>query len=126
MNRSFQRYKKENLALVELESDYEVTVVTQNVDDLHERAGSKDVTHLHGELLKARSSIDEAYVIDIDRDIALGELCPDGSQLRPAIVWFVDSGTPRIEKTAFHYTDDHGTESIEIISILCKRHRLIA
>lgn len=76
-------------ALAELERDYEVRIVTQNVDDLHERAGSSDVLHLHGELDVARSTVDPQYLLELNgRDIALGDLCPSGGQLRPHIVWF--------------------------------------
>lgn len=77
-----------------LENDYDVTVVTQNVDDLHERAGSSNVIHLHGELMKVCSSrepYNENYVKILTRDnaeIGLGDLAADGSQLRPFIVWF--------------------------------------
>lgn len=77
-----------HLALVELEQAYEVQIITQNVDDLHERAGSSRILHLHGELNKARSVSDESYVIEIAGDINLGDLAPDGGQLRPHIVWF--------------------------------------
>lgn len=78
-----------HLALVKLEEKYDVTVVTQNVDNLHERAGSSHVIHLHGELLKSRSSIDPALVFDITgTELNLGDKCPKGSQLRPHIVWF--------------------------------------
>ncbi len=72
----------------ELEAFYEVVVITQNVDDLHERAGSTTVIHLHGELLKARSSFDEDFVIDWQEDLTLRDKCPQNYQLRPAIVWF--------------------------------------
>lgn len=76
-------------ALSELEQRYKVTVVTQNIDDLHERAGSSDVLHLHGELTKARSSQDAELLYDIGYDsIAMGECCDLGSQLRPHVVWF--------------------------------------
>ena len=75
-------------ALAALEDNHEVAIVTQNVDDLHERAGSTRVLHLHGELNKARSSVDEHYVVPVDGDIELGDLCPKGGQLRPHIVWF--------------------------------------
>lgn len=75
-------------ALVELEKKFSVNIITQNVDDLHERAGSSDVLHLHGELLKARSSIDKNLIIPWETDINLGDLCPNQSQLRPHIVWF--------------------------------------
>jgi NAD-dependent deacetylase len=75
--------------LVELESDFDVQIITQNVDDLHERAGSKNVLHLHGELKKARSSVDESLVYDIDGwELKFGQKCAKGSQLRPHIVWF--------------------------------------
>ncbi len=83
---------KAHLRLVELEQNYEVTIITQNVDDLHERAGSKNILHLHGELTKAQSSLDPSYIKDIGyEDIAIGQLCPRGSQLRPFIVWFGES-----------------------------------
>lgn len=72
----------------ELEADFDVTVITQNVDDLHERAGSTNVLHLHGELLKARSIYNENDIIQITGDINLGDLHTDGHQLRPHIVWF--------------------------------------
>jgi len=76
-------------ALVDLERAYDVRIVTQNVDDLHERAGSSQVLHLHGEVLKARSTRDPGLVRHLgDRDIELGDLCELGSQLRPHIVWF--------------------------------------
>lgn len=76
-------------ALVRLEQRFETRIITQNVDDLHERAGSSRVLHLHGEILKARSSIDPEYVVDLgDRDIAAGDRCPRGGQLRPHVVWF--------------------------------------
>lgn len=75
--------------LAGLEKDFDVTVITQNVDDLHERAGSKSVLHLHGELMKARSSLDPALVYDLgEKGILLGDKCEKGSQLRPHIVWF--------------------------------------
>lgn len=74
--------------LVKLEDKYEVVIVTQNVDNLHERAGSKKIIHLHGELLKARSTVNESLVYDWDKDIILGDKCEKGSQLRPHIVWF--------------------------------------
>ena len=75
--------------LAELEKDFDVTVVTQNVDNLHERAGSSKILHLHGELTKARSSIDPDLIVDIGYcPIEWGEKAPDGSQLRPHIVWF--------------------------------------
>jgi NAD-dependent deacetylase len=85
--------------LAELQSDFDVTVITQNVDDLHERAGSKNVIHLHGSLFKMRSSRDESLVFDIEEDIKLGDKCPLGSQLRPHIVWFGEA-VPLIETAA--------------------------
>ena len=83
--------------LATLEKDYKVTVITQNVDDLHERAGSSNVIHLHGELLKARNIIDELDYFDRQEDIKLGDLCPNGHQLRPHIVWFGEA-VPMIDK----------------------------
>jgi len=75
-------------ALASLDDHFQTIVVTQNVDDLHERAGSKNIIHLHGELLKARSSADEQLVYDWKKDILLGDKCAKGFQLRPHIVWF--------------------------------------
>ncbi|MCB0520753.1 MAG: NAD-dependent deacylase [Lewinellaceae bacterium] len=75
-------------ALVDLEAVHEVDIVTQNVDDLHERAGSTRVLHLHGELAKARSTFDERLVYEWKKDILVGDKCEKGSQLRPHIVWF--------------------------------------
>jgi len=80
-----------HLAIAQLEEKgiYEISVVTQNVDDLHERAGSTHVLHLHGELSKCRSSGNEDYVIDMPSEgLKVGSLCPSGFQLRPHIVWF--------------------------------------
>lgn len=78
-----------HLALVELEQDYEVVIVTQNVDNLHETAGSKQVIHLHGELYKVRSTQDPDLVYDLEGwELNEGDLCEKGSQLRPHIVWF--------------------------------------
>ena len=75
--------------IAELQSSYEVTVVTQNIDDLHERAGSKDVVHLHGEIKKVRSTSDASLVYDLRGwELKEGDLCEKGSQLRPHIVWF--------------------------------------
>ncbi len=78
-------------AIAELESQYKVTVITQNVDDLHERAGSSNIIHLHGELRKMRSTLDSSLVFDCEGDINLGDKCPKKSQLRPHIVWFGES-----------------------------------
>jgi NAD-dependent deacetylase len=75
--------------LAELENNYDVTIVTQNVDNLHERAGSSKVIHLHGSLFESRSSLDENLIYAIDGwELKLGERCARGSQLRPNIVWF--------------------------------------
>jgi NAD-dependent deacetylase len=85
------REAKPNLAhelIAKLETHYEVTVVTQNVDNLHERAGSSKVIHLHGELMKVRSTIDSSLIYHREDDILLGDLCEKQSQLRPHIVWF--------------------------------------
>lgn len=75
-------------ALARLQEKYDVCIVTQNVDDLHERAGSRQVIHLHGELLKVRSTIDPTYIIDWKKDLFMGDLCNNNHQLRPHIVWF--------------------------------------
>jgi NAD-dependent deacetylase len=76
-------------ALADLERGYQVDIVTQNVDDLHERAGSSRVLHLHGELMLARSTINPEMLIPLgESDIALGDTCPAGGQLRPHVVWF--------------------------------------
>jgi len=75
--------------LAKLEEEYKVQIITQNVDDLHERAGSTNVLHLHGELKKVRSTVDENLVYLLDGwELKLGDLCDKGSQLRPHIVWF--------------------------------------
>ncbi len=75
--------------LVELEQHFDVTIVTQNVDNLHERAGSTNVVHLHGLLTQSRSTKDPALIYEIDGwQLRLGDLCEKGSQLRPNIVWF--------------------------------------
>jgi NAD-dependent deacetylase len=78
-----------HLALTRLQQFFDVKIVTQNVDDLHERAGNKNILHLHGELVKARSEKHAELVYEIGyREIALGETCEKGFQLRPHIVWF--------------------------------------
>ncbi|WP_343557013.1 Sir2 family NAD-dependent protein deacetylase [Sphingobacterium sp.] len=87
-------------ALVELESAYQVSVITQNVDLLHEQAGSSQIIHLHGRLDQAKSSIDDRLVYPISGDeIKMGDLCEKGSQLRPNIVWFGEA-VPAIEEAA--------------------------
>lgn len=83
-------------ALVDLEPYFQVHIITQNVDDLHERAGSKHVTHLHGELFKARSTKDSSYIIDWKTDLRLGDCDPKGTQLRPHVVWFGEA-VPEID-----------------------------
>ena len=77
--------------LAELEKDFDVHIITQNIDDLHERAGSTRVLHLHGEIFKMRSEADESLVYEIREDIILGQLADDGAQLRPHIVWFEEA-----------------------------------
>ncbi len=86
--------------IASLENDFNVCVVTQNVDNLHERAGSSKVIHLHGELTKARSVNDEFTTYDIGyNDINIGDIAPDGGQLRPFIVWFGES-VPQLGRAA--------------------------
>lgn len=76
-------------SLAELEDFFDITIVTQNVDDLHERAGSSKVIHLHGELKKVRSSVDPSLIYEMDSwELKAGDTCEKGSQLRPHIVWF--------------------------------------
>ena len=78
-----------HIALAKLEERYDVTIITQNIDNLHERAGSKNVLHLHGLMTQARSSVDVNLVYDIGyKEIHIGDLCEKGSQLRPNVVWF--------------------------------------
>jgi len=78
-----------HLALARLEDKYDVTIITQNIDDLHERGGSSNVMHLHGELKKVRSSVDPSLVQQLQGwELKRGDLCEKGSQLRPHIVWF--------------------------------------
>jgi len=87
-----------HLGLVELEKQFDVHIITQNVDDLHERAGSTKVLHLHGKLREARSSVNPQLIYDIgDKEICLGDKCERGSQLRPNIVWFGEA-VPAIEE----------------------------
>lgn len=90
-------------ALVRLESDFDVDIITQNVDNLHEKAGSSKVLHLHGELFKVRSTVNENLVLDWTKDLNMGDLDENGHQLRPHIVWFgemVPMLEPAIETTA--------------------------
>jgi len=83
-------------ALVGLEKHLNTVVITQNVDDLHERAGSTNIIHLHGELRKIRSIKNPSYITSCEGDIQLGDLCPEGGQLRPHIVWFGEA-VPELE-----------------------------
>lgn len=82
--------------LVKLEEKYNIHIITQNVDDLHERAGSTNVLHLHGELLKVRSTLDENLIYDWKKDLNVGDKCKKSAQLRPHIVWFGEQ-VPMIE-----------------------------
>ena len=89
-----------HLALVELEKNFEVQIITQNIDNLHERAGSTNVVHLHGELMKVRSTGPGHEVYDVKTahpEVNLGDVCPKGFQLRPHIVWFGEA-VPEIER----------------------------
>jgi len=91
---------KGHIGLAEMEKDYKVSIITQNVDDLHERAGSTNVLHLHGELSKVRSTADPSLIYTLTPDnpeINIGDKCEKGSQLRPHIVWFGEA-VPMIEK----------------------------
>jgi NAD-dependent deacetylase len=89
-----------HLALAAFEQQMRVSVVTQNIDDLHERAGSQEVLHLHGEITKARGKYDDDCLYDLHgKDIALGDLCPAGGQLRPHVVWFGEA-VPAMEEAA--------------------------
>ena len=86
-----------HLGLAALESRFDVHIVTQNIDDLHERAGSTQVLHLHGEILKSRSERNEQLIYPVSGDICLGDKAEDGTQLRPHIVWF-EEPVPMIEQ----------------------------
>ena len=83
--------------LAELENDFDVYIITQNVDDLHERAGSTNITHLHGQLLKVRSSKNENYILDWQDDLNFGDVDQYENQLRPHIVWFGEQ-VPALEE----------------------------
>lgn len=83
--------------LADLQKDFMVTIITQNIDDLHERAGSKNVIHLHGEINKIRSSKDDTLIYPFTKDIHLGDYAEDGEQLRPDVVWFGEA-VPRIKE----------------------------
>ena len=86
-----------HIGLAELENDFKVSIITQNIDDLHERGGSTNVIHLHGEIFKMRSEIDEDLIYDIRGNINIGDRAGDGAQLRPFIVWF-EEPVPMIER----------------------------
>ena len=86
-------------ALAELESDFDVRIITQNIDDLHERAGSTNIIHLHGEILKMRSERNEELIYPVEDDIRMGDVAEDGGQLRPHIVWF-EEAVPMMEDAA--------------------------
>lgn len=89
-----------HIGLAEMEKDFDVSIITQNVDDLHERAGSSHVLHLHGELMKSRSTRDPSIIYEMSEEnseINLGNKCELGSQLRPDIVWFGEA-VPMIEE----------------------------
>jgi NAD-dependent deacetylase len=86
-----------HVALAELEKKYDVEIITQNIDDLHERAGSSKILHLHGEIFKMRSVENESLVSPIQGDIQVGDLADDGAQLRPHIVWFEET-VPMMER----------------------------
>lgn len=103
----FYNYRRKNVldakpnaahyGLAELEKDFDVTIITQNIDDLHERAGSTNVLHLHGEIFKMRSERSHEPVYEIKGDINIGDMAEDGEQLRPYIVWF-EEPVPKIEE----------------------------
>ena len=83
--------------IASLENRFDISIITQNIDDLHERAGSSKIVHLHGELRKVRSTKNENYVLDWSKDLNLGDVDKDGNQLRPHIVWFGEH-VPEMEK----------------------------
>ncbi len=93
-----------HFALTELEKKYEVVVVTQNIDNLHERGGSSNIIHLHGELTKVRSTADPSLIYHWEKDLNVGDRCEKGSQLRPHIVWFGEA-VPMLEKALIEITD---------------------
>ena len=82
---------KAHILLAQLEDNYEVNIITQNIDDLHEKAGSTNVYHLHGQINKARSTVNPSLVYELDHwEMKMGDTCNEGSQLRPHIVWFAE------------------------------------
>ncbi|MEO8710635.1 MAG: NAD-dependent deacylase [Parafilimonas sp.] len=88
-----------HIGLADLEKNFNVHIITQNIDDLHERAGSTKILHLHGEIFKMRSELNEDLIYEIREDILLGDVAKDGAQLRPYIVWF-EEPVPMIEEAA--------------------------
>ena len=90
--------------LADLEKDYDVTIITQNIDDLHERGGSTNVIHLHGEIFRKCSSLSKAKTWECREDILIGEVAPDGSQMRPFIVWFGEA-VPLLETAAMEVAE---------------------
>lgn len=90
---------KGHLALGQLEQTFDVSIITQNVDNLHEQAGSSHVVHLHGELFKVRSTVNENHILDWKKDLVLGDTDDNGNQLRPHIVWFGEM-VPMLETAA--------------------------
>ena len=88
-----------HIALAELENDFDVRIITQNIDDLHERGGSTHVLHLHGEIFKMRSEVNEELIYPVYETISMGEKAEDGAQLRPHIVWF-EEAVPMMEEAA--------------------------
>ncbi len=90
--------------IADLQNHFNVTVITQNIDDLHERAGSKNVLHLHGEIFKMRGEKDINTFYKIRDDIILGDIAPDGTQFRPHVVWFNEQ-VPMIEKASTVMSD---------------------
>jgi len=88
---------KAHLLLAQLQEKFHIDIITQNVDDLHERSGSKNVLHLHGELLKVRSTTNENLIYNWTKDLKTGDKCETGSQLRPHIVWFGEA-VPMLDK----------------------------
>lgn len=88
-----------HIGLASLQDKFDVHIITQNIDDLHERGGAKNVLHLHGEIFKMRSENNESLIYEIKEDIKLGDKAEDGSQLRPHIVWF-EEPVPMIERAA--------------------------
>jgi len=96
-----------HIGLVELEKYFDVQIITQNVDDLHERAGSSNVLHLHGELRKSQSSVDPSLIYDINGwELNMGDKCEKGSQLRPHVVWFGEAVTEIPKAAAIAETAD--------------------